>query len=601
MKLKDRVQGMKLNTKFTSVIILFTTIPILLMTVVLFYMMRQNLVQEKLSQLEHTARQSEETVRMNMGAADMTTRLFLEDTELIRVLDEAAEGRSISQEELQKFRDIPLASLERMVYNNPLLYGVRVYDRSDCVQEIAPMLYQYSKMRELPWGTEEDPSGWFLDYRDTMEPEQENEQQSLIALVTPVLNRQNDRIGTVETMITMERMFPQMYRDSRYAWSCFYTTEGKMISEKSGKADSQELLEQLLSGSAVKDDVETYYEKSGGRSYVISCIPFPEMGGALVSVEDITGDIRRLNMLQNTFIAVMLLVFVVLAYLINRLVKRILQQFHMLLGTMHQVQTGDLSARTESFTGDETGELSVQFNRMLDRIQGLMKENIDRELMARNSEIRALQNQINAHFIYNVLESIKMMAEIDEEYVISDAITTLGKLLRYSMKWSAGNVQVREEVEYVQNYLSLMNLRFDYDIRLTVDLTEAVLEQAVPKMTLQPVVENAILHGMKETAEDIDIYIAGSIRDEECFIEITDTGRGMPEEKLEYLRKKLDGKTKEAECQERGIGLKNVQDRIRMAFGTSYGLEVVSQRGSYTKVIIRLPGVQEPKGHNREV
>ncbi|MCD7819940.1 MAG: histidine kinase, partial [Lachnospiraceae bacterium] len=100
---------------------------------------------------------------------------------------------------------------------------------------------------------------------------------------------------------------------------------------------------------------------------------------------------------------------------------------------------------------------------MLDHINELMEDNIHREVLAKNAEIRSLQNQINAHFIYNVLESIKMMAEIEEKYEISDAVTRLGRLLRYNMYWKSGTMTVREEIEYIRNYIALMNLRFDYE------------------------------------------------------------------------------------------------------------------------------------------
>ena len=235
------------------------------------------------------------------------------------------------------------------------------------------------------------------------------------------------------------------------------------------------------------------------------------------------------------------------------------------------------------------GELGTQINKMLDRIEQLMKENIDREMLAKNAQIRALQNQINAHFIYNVLESIKMMAEIDEEYVISDAITSLGNLLRYSIRWVSGNVRVEEEIAYIKNYLVLINLRFDYEIYLSLNLPEEVLKQAIPKMSLQPIVENAIYHGIEELAEDTNIYIKGMIRDEDCVIEISDAGKGMGEESLQKLRRRIAGEIEPDGGSGNGIGLKNVQDRIRMSFGAEYGITVDSKEGCYTKVTVRVP------------
>ena len=226
---------------------------------------------------------------------------------------------------------------------------------------------------------------------------------------------------------------------------------------------------------------------------------------------------------------------------------------------------------------------------MLERIPKLMEDNLNRELLAKNSEIRALQNQINAHFIYNVLESIKMMAEIDEEYEISDAVTSLGKLLRYSMKWVSGNVKVEEELEYIKNYLALMNLRFDYRIILSLNIPPEILKQEIPKMSLQPIVENAIYHGIEEMAEDTTIYMKGIIQDKSCIIEITDAGKGMTEIEVANLQKKIAGEIETGGGAGNGIGLKNVQDRIHIAFGNQYGISIASKIDCYTKIMVKVP------------
>jgi two-component system sensor histidine kinase YesM len=237
------------------------------------------------------------------------------------------------------------------------------------------------------------------------------------------------------------------------------------------------------------------------------------------------------------------------------------------------------------------GELGAQLNTMLDRIQTLMQENLDRQLLVKNSQIRALQNQINAHFIYNVLETIKMMAEIDEKYVISDAVTSLGKMLRYSMKWTNGTVLLEEELEYVRNYVALMNLRFDYEIILSLRVPQEMMQQVIPKMSLQPIVENAIKHGIEDVAEDTTIYIKAEQKGTDCVIEVTDSGKGMTPEQVEKLKEKINGKLQadNTSGNGHGIGLKNVQDRITIAFGNAYGLAIASKEGCYTKVSMHLP------------
>ena len=305
--------------------------------------------------------------------------------------------------------------------------------------------------------------------------------------------------------------------------------------------------------------------------------------------------LNRIKLQQNVFFLVIVILFMILIVLVNIIVKSILKNLYGMLGTIRQVQMGDLNIRVENYGMDEMGELGSQFNVMLDKIQNLMEENINREVLAKNSEIRALQNQINAHFIYNVLESIKMMAEIDGEYEISDAITSLGKLLRYSMRWTSPLVTLEEELEYIKNYMDLINLRFDYRIHLAVHAPKIAYLQQIPKMSLQPIIENAIIHGVEELAEDATIYIKAYIKDGIMTIEITDTGRGMTPEQLDQLKKRIAGEIEVSGGSGNSIGLKNVQDRIQMTFGNEYGISVISKIDCFTKVIMKVP-TYEGKG-----
>ena len=307
-------------------------------------------------------------------------------------------------------------------------------------------------------------------------------------------------------------------------------------------------------------------------------------------------ELGAITVFRIRFLLMMIAAFIILVFACNSIVKLLLKQFYEILQSIREVQKGNLDVVIEHCGNDEMGELGTQINKMLGRIKQLMNDNLQRELLVKNSEIRALQNQINAHFIYNVLESVKMMAEIDEEYEISDAITALGKLLRYSMKWTSGNVTVTQEIEYIRNYLKLINLRFDYEIYLSLNIPEEIMVQEIPKMSLQPIVENAIYHGIEQMAEDTNIYIKGYREGKDCVIEITDAGRGMSEEEVKNLYKKIAGEIDSGGGSGNGIGLKNVQDRIHMCFGEAYGLEINSKLGCYTKVRVRVPMTKEYRG-----
>ena len=318
-----------------------------------------------------------------------------------------------------------------------------------------------------------------------------------------------------------------------------------------------------------------------------------ELSGILISMDDISSDVGSIYNQRSWFIFAAILVIAILVVCINSVVKGVLKRFYEILHSIREVQKGDLNVVIENCGSDEMGELGNQINKMLSSIKQLTYDNFKHELLVKNTQIRALQNQINAHFIYNVLESIKMMAEIEEKYNISDAITTLGKLLRYSMKWSSNLVTVMDEMEYVRNYMTLINLRFDYEIYLSVNIPPEILTQKIPKMSLQPIVENAIYHGIEQMAEDTNIYIKGFVEKEDCIIEITDAGKGMSEEEVDRLLKKISGEIETSGGSGNGIGLKNVQDRIKMNFGDKYGIEIASKLECFTKIKVRIPMQEE--------
>ncbi|MGN0141813.1 MAG: histidine kinase [Roseburia sp.] len=590
MKLWKKYRNQKLNTKFTCVIILFMIVPIGVLAGVLFYIMEQNVVKENCNYMEYTMQRNQDAIVTKINSMNMSTQFFLNDESLLLVLNRTKEGDSLSTEEWLEFKTDSVSSLERLVNNNPLLYGVRVYAANNSVQEMMPILYRQSRMEKQEWAGKSNYIGWNFNFTDNIFSSYTMSQnRKIVSLVTPIEDSDNGRIGTVEAAMTMENMFPSLYEGIENEWSCFVTEDGNSFYGEQENEETQTLLEKIMERYEDNEDIQTTYIRLEGRNMVVSYMPVRELGGTLVCVKDITENVHGVYGIRNIFVLVMLFFMLVLAVFINSIVKHLLKQFYEILRSIRKVQKGDLDVVIENCGGDEMGELGTQINKMLEHIKQLMEDNLNREILTKNSEIRALQNQINAHFIYNVLESIKMMAEIDEEYAISDAVTSLGKLLRYSMKWVSGNVLVEQELEYIKNYMALINLRFDYEIYLSLNIPELILKQEIPKMSLQPIVENAIYHGIEQMAEDTSIYIKGLLEGDDCLIEITDAGKGMTEEEVERLRLKIAGKIDSSGGSGNGIGLKNVQDRIQLAFGENYGIEIASKLGCYTKIRVRIP------------
>lgn len=588
-RVKESFKNQKLNRKFTLLIIVFMVIPIGILAGILFYIMEQNVIDESRNYMEYTMQRNKDAIVSKIDSINMSTQFFLSDEGLLEVLNKSARQEEITTAEWLNFKKDSISPLERLVNNNPLLYGVRVYASNDNVQEMMPILYQADRMKKQDWSSKPVVEGWNYNYTDNIFSAYTMDQnRKIISLVTPIVSADNGQIGTIEAAMTMENMFPSLYESIENEWSFFYSNGNTHFGEMEHEV-SEEMLERVLAEYGTEQEYKTSYLKVKREHLVITYMPVKELDGTLICVKNITDNVNYVYYVRNIFVLVMVVFLIILAVFINQIVEHMLKQFYEILKSIRKVQKGDLNVVIEHCGKDEMGELGNQINKMLERIRRLMDDNLKREMLVKNSEIRALQNQINAHFIYNVLESIKMMAEIDEEYAISDAVTSLGKLLRYSMKWVSGNVLVEQELEYIKNYMALINLRFDYEIYLSLNIPEIILKQEIPKMSLQPIVENAIYHGIEQMAEDTNIYIKGFVEGNDCIIEITDAGKGMTEEEVEKLRLKIAGELDSNGGSGNGIGLKNVQDRIHIAFGEKYGIEIASKIECYTKIIVRIP------------
>lgn len=580
--------GLRLNVKFMLLIILFIEVTIGIFSGILFYYMERDTIREKMNELEYEMDRQHEQIRKNVDSINMSTQFLLNDQEFLQFLVDIRQGKIFSREELNEFYHEKIATVERAVNSNPYLYQIRVYVEEEDLQEMMPVLYKRDRMKRLEWADDQKLAGWKFDYADNIFDSYALTQSNrIMSLVTLIEDYEYGELAVLEAAVSMETMFEELYDEDRNMAGCFLDEAGRI---HYGAGDEENTSMQIVLDSiGDRDENSVYHETIGGKEIAAGCFEIKELSGKLVCIQDISKEVGRIRTIRNWFVLIMIVLIPFLAMVVNIIVKTMLGQFYQVLNAVKKVQTGDLDVVIEKCGTDEMGELGDQFNKMLAEIKRLMEANLNRERLVKNSEIKALQNQINAHFIYNVLESIKMMAEVEEKYEISDAITALGKLLRYSMKWNSPNVTVEEEIEYIKNYLKLINLRFDYEIYLSLNIPEAVYKQQIPKMSLQPIVENAIYHGIEEMAEDTNIYIKGIIGEKCCMIEVTDAGKGMSEDEVAQLYRKIAGEIEAEGGRGNGIGLKNVQDRIRMSFGEDYGIEIASKKGCYTKVMIRVP------------
>ena len=291
-----------------------------------------------------------------------------------------------------------------------------------------------------------------------------------------------------------------------------------------------------------------------------------------------------------------------LAYLISRgIVKPILQMEEQ----MRRVEQGDFDAYVDVKTSDEIGRIGEKFNVMVAKIKDLMERVVMEEkkqsqllIKQREAELELLRAQINPHFLFNTLNSIKCMALINQANHIAEMISALGRLLENSIQRGKDMITLEEEIENLKNYVLLQQMRYGNKLRILYDMDPELLTLEVPRLILQPIVENAIIHGLEKKANGGQIQVYGRRKEEVAEIVIEDNGVGMSQEEVENLRTGLDPTHQRKSFS--GIGIKNVDERIRLVYGEDYGLTITSKINVGTKVILVIPRVGRKRGTNDE-
>ncbi|MCG8454057.1 MAG: sensor histidine kinase [Spirochaetales bacterium] len=258
-----------------------------------------------------------------------------------------------------------------------------------------------------------------------------------------------------------------------------------------------------------------------------------------------------------------------------------------LRSVMERVGEGNLKVRYEGKSRDEIDELGEGFNAMLVRIEGLLELVYQEQQSKREAELRIMQQQIKPHFLYNTLDTILWMAEENQSEQIVDLVTALTKLFRIALSQGAEEVRLKEELEHVQSYLIIQKTRYEDQFDYTLDCSEDLHHFRVQKMILQPLVENALYHGIKEkgASGQIDVQIRRVPQGISLVVE--DDGVGIPVDSLTLIRQGLhqfDHKNDRT-----AFALYNVNDRIRLTYGADYGLTIDSHPGKGTRVEIIHP------------
>lgn len=251
-----------------------------------------------------------------------------------------------------------------------------------------------------------------------------------------------------------------------------------------------------------------------------------------------------------------------------------------------QVAKGNLNVRSNITSGAEVGVLSNSLNTMIDKIEELLEQVTNEQIRLRKAEFELLQSQINPHFLYNTLDTIVWLAESGDQKKVVMLTQSLSAFFRTSLNQGNDIISIKEELVHVRSYLEIQQVRYQDILEYEIAVPKELFGYHIPKITIQPLVENALYHGIKNKRGKGKILISGEAREDGFVLVIKDNGIGMTPERLEQVLQGIYGK----EPTESNIyGLYNVNERIVLHYGEDYGIEIESYYGEGSEVIIHLP------------
>jgi len=382
-----------------------------------------------------------------------------------------------------------------------------------------------------------------------------------------------------------EDYFRSLYNMSGVNNSSFLiNNSGKIISHPDSNLINK--ISASYISSKILGEFGSYYYN--GRQIVYCHVPNSSF--ILIRETNVNDIIKNVLVIRNIFLLVLFLNFIFIFLFSKVFIQKIIRPLNKLSYSMYKIEQGNFTQTIDEIPNNEIGILNKQFNKMSSSILELLESNKAIEEEKRKIEIDVLQAQINPHFLYNTLNTLKWMAVLSNANNVAEGLTTMGNLLRNIYCNKGALWSIKEEYDFIQNYIKIMNYRYGGGIFVTVLFPEEFMEYTVLTFMLQPILENSFTHGLKVQGNSGEISVKISSKDEDIYFEIKDNGEGMSEEKLKEIQRALE--TDVVRYGNNGMSISNVNRRIKLNYGEGYGIHITSTVRIGTTVIVKIPKIK---------
>ncbi|WP_273322238.1 sensor histidine kinase [Vallitalea guaymasensis] len=398
-----------------------------------------------------------------------------------------------------------------------------------------------------------------------------------------------DKIGIMSFRIDnnyLQEILSHTYREPAES-TYLYTYEGDRI-VYAGRNYNNQIIE---SKKLYLNEKGTYTHTINGNNYYVIVETIDDVNLKIISVittDMLISDTRKVFDLIIILCIISMPIYIIIA---NMIYSEIISPFNLLVSKMKDIEKGELNTSIDIIRKNEIGYLYNSFNSMAKRLKYLVECVYEEEIARKNAEIAALQSQINPHFLYNTLETINWKAQLSGEQDIAEMVQALSKLMDANMNRNGEKFStIEQEIQYMDSYLFLIQKRFGKKIEYDKIIDQNILKEKLPKLIIQPIVENAIKHGIEPVGRG-KILIGISEKDEKLIIEVEDNGAGIEVPKLKSINVELSDNKYIAEEQDnsKSIGLKNVYRRLLLIYGKEAEISILSTYTKGTKVTLKVP------------
>ena len=365
--------------------------------------------------------------------------------------------------------------------------------------------------------------------------------------------------------------------------------DGNIISASGEESDCAEIQNEKLI-NWIRDN------KTGSRcfyyndqNYLINVCYIERFDWYLISLHPLNILLRDSKLAAEISLALGGILMIIAFIFVSYQSKAITLPLRRLSQTVDEVANGNLNIYLAPYGMDEVGHLTMNFNNMVLKMKTLLNQTFFAEKKKREYEMQALQAQINPHFLYNTLDSIIWMIRSEEYDGAGEMVSLLAKFFRISLSQGKDMIPLKKELEHATSYLAIQNIRFKDKFEFQVNADPNLLNYLCPKLSIQPLLENAIYHGMEGMYEDGEIEIRIYEKEGAIKIEVADNGPGMTAEKLDYIMHNKVISSKRGS----GIGVRNVNERIQLIYGKNYGITIASELDEGTVATITIPKMEE--------